>query len=330
MFYHSLKYSFFILVLIVSVSCGKEKEEVVDGIRSANIHLSTKKCQEAIDILEGLGRQNRNARYLKALASAYACRAGYSTITFFGSDIKKTSSPAPLGGMATYSTSQVSLVTDLTTDLSFRDLQTAIDILFYAGGIGATTEPSALARSRYFTTSEAGDINSELAYMLMVQTGKFLKVYGNANASGAKGSLVASGNKCFTDYSHITQPVIEAGIALLPGSCKVKNSSHPELDSAHIAADERKKRLCEGVVLMNGIIDILPSVLASAVGGGDLDSISDVTTEIEKGRKLLKDNYPAIGVLLNTLSLTNCVANTTIDEEMLETYYVGVFETIIQ
>ena len=329
MFYHSLKYSFFILVLLFSLSCGKDKkEEVIDAIRSANIHLSTYKCQEAIDILEALGRQNRNAKYLKALASAYACRAGYSTITFFGSDIKKTSSAAPLGGMATYTTSQVTPVTDLTSDQKFRDLQTAINILLYAGGIDTATEPSALERSKYFSTSEAGDINSELAYMLMVQTGKFMKVYGNANASGAKGSGSGT-NDCFTDYSHITQPIIEAGIASLPGSCKVKNSSHPELDSASIAADERKKRLCEGVVLMNGIFDILPSVLASAVGG-DITSIADVTTEIAKGRKLLQDNYPAIGVLLNTISQKNCVDNATIDEEMLETYYVGVFETIIQ
>ncbi len=330
MFIHSLKCSFFTAVILLCVSCGKSKdEEVVDALRSANILLSSKKCQEAIDLLEGIGRQNRNAKYLKGLASAYGCRANYSTITFFGSDIKKTANPGPLGGMTTYTTSQVTPSGDLSDDQSFKDLQTAIDILLYAGGIAATTDPYARERAKYFSLNEAGDINSELAFMLMVQAGKFMKVYGNASAGGVKGAGTTTTNKCFTDYSHVTNVIIEAGISALPGSCKMKNSSHPELDSTLVSSDERKKRLCEGVVLMNSIVDILPVVLATAAGG-DIEDISSVTGEIAKGRKLLSDNVPEIAPLLNTLSQKNCVDNADIDEEMLETYYVGVYETIFQ
>lgn len=330
MFTHSFKYLILTAVLILSASCGKNKdEEVVDALRSANILLSSKKCQEAIDLLEGIGRQNRNSKYLKSLASAYGCRANYSTITFFGSDIKKTASPGPLGGMTTYSTSIVTPTTDLSDDDKFKDLQTAINILLYAGGIATTTEPYASERAKYFSLNEAGDINSELTFMLMVQAGKFMKIYGNASAAGVKGSADASGNKCFTDYSQVTNNVIEAGIPSLPGSCKMKNSSHPQLDSTVVSSAERKQRLCEGVVLINSIFDVLPSVLATA-SGGDIEDISSVTNEISKGRKLLSDNIPEIAVLLNTLSQKNCVDNADIDEEMLETFYVGVYETIFQ
>ena len=52
-----------------------------------------------------MGRQNTNALYLQVLASAYACRAGFAEPTFFSSNLAKTPSPLPVGGMTTYTTS---------------------------------------------------------------------------------------------------------------------------------------------------------------------------------------------------------------------------------
>lgn len=79
-----IKHSLFIAICTLFLACGKTtEEEVKDAILSANIYLSRSECQPAIDLLEGMGRQNKNPYYLKALSSAYACRAGYSTITFF-------------------------------------------------------------------------------------------------------------------------------------------------------------------------------------------------------------------------------------------------------
>ena len=77
-----LKYHLY-LFLIVSLlfSCGKELDETVsDAILSANQLLSKSKCQEAINILEAVGRQNGNKSYLITLASGYACRGNYSEI----------------------------------------------------------------------------------------------------------------------------------------------------------------------------------------------------------------------------------------------------------
>lgn len=328
MSFNLVKSSFLIAVLLLSFSCGKSTEdEIKDNIDSANILLSTRQCQSAIDLLEGMGRQNKNAHYLKALSSAYACRAGYSTTVFFGTDIEKTATPGPLGGITTYSTSTVASTSPLTDDLKFRDLQTAIDILLYAGGISATTEPTSIARASYFTASQAGDINAQLVYMMLVQAGKFMKVYADADASGVKGGGSA-GNNCFTDYSNADDDVKDL-VPLLPGACKVLNDPHPQLDSSLMTVTERRKRLCEGVVLFNGILDLLPSIILSA-GGGDLDDIANVTGIIETAKDTLETVYPAVGTVLNVLSQTNCETDPAITTGTLEAYYVGVFETLIE
>lgn len=329
MSFRSIKITFFIAVLMLSFSCGKSKEqEIKDAVLSANIYLSTRQCQPAIDLLESMGRQNTNAHYLKTLSSAYACRAGYSSVVLFGTDIGKTATPAPLGGMSTYSTSTVTATSPLTDDLIFRDLQTAIDILLYAGGIPLTSEPSAVLRSTRFSANLAGEINTQIAFMMMVQAGKFMKVYGNTNAAGVK-SLGSGTNTCFTSYNNVDAGVSAAILGSgSTGNCSGINSGHPQL-IAPVSDTERKKRLCEGVVLFNGILDLLPSIIASA-GGTALGNVGVQIDIINLARQDLENNYPAIGTIMNTLSQTNCEDDASITEEIIELYYLAYVEALIE
>jgi hypothetical protein len=257
-----LKRLIFIFTFLFIFSCGKNTDELTaSAILSANIYLSKGDCQPAIDVLEANGRQNENAHYLKVLASAYACKAGFSAVTFFASDLALTGTPAPLGGTSTYSTSIVSVTSPLESDFKFRDLQTAIDILLYAGGMSTSLEPTSSERTRYFSASDAASIDTQLLFMMLAQFGKYLHVYGNGNysatpASVKKGSGSAS-NKCFTSYkvTSIFNPAMPA--TCIPPAA----SSHAEL-STSVTASYRKTRLCRGVVLLNGILNILPNVLA--------------------------------------------------------------------
>nr|BDT27264.1 hypothetical protein BHI3_07300 [Bacteriovorax sp. HI3] len=319
--------SLFILACTLFVACGKStEEEVKDAVLSANILLSRKECQPAIDLLEGMGRQNKNANYLKALSSAYACRAGYSTITFFADDISKTASPAPLGGMTLYSTSQVTATSPLTDDSKFRDLQTAIDILAYAGGIASTVEPSSAERLKYFSVNQAGDINTQLAFMVLVQTGKLMKVYSDANSSGVKGGGSGS-NNCFTDYTTTDASTVQAYLGLgETGACTSANSSHPQLA---LGVSGRRKRLCEGVVLLNAILDLLPNIVATA-GGGDLDAIKDMTNDIQEKKDELASMDSSYTATMNVLSQTNCETSTDITEVTLSSYYAIFFESLVK
>jgi hypothetical protein len=329
MSFSSGKSSFFIAVLMLVFSCGKSSEqEVKDAVLDANILLSTSQCQPAIDLLESIGRQNSNAYYLKALSTAYACRAGYSSVTLFGTDLEKTASPAPLGGMTTYSTSNVSATSPLTDDLKYRDLQTAIDILLYAGGIPLTTEPTGAARATRFSANHAADINTQIAFMMMVQAGKFMKVYADADANGVK-SLGSGSNLCFTDY-----PTIDPGdfadlvLSGTIGHCTSQASPHPQLSSS-LDPVVRKKRLCEGVVLFNGIIDLLPNIIASA-GGTELGDIGAQLEIITQAREDLEDDFPGIGAVVNVLSQTNCEADPLVTQELMEIYYAVFLETMIE
>lgn len=310
-----------------STSCGKSSEkEVKDAITSANILLSTRQCQPAIDLLEGIGIQTKNAHYLKALSSAYACKAGYSTPTFFGTDVAKTATPEPLGGVTTYSTSLETFTVPLTNDTKFADLRTAINLLLFAGGIPATTEPTASERAKYFSSNQAADINTQLVFMMMVQAGRLMKVYANTNNAGVKGAASPT-NNCFSDY-----PAINAQVEMIlngqAGACKVKNSPNVQLNSSLVAVAERRKRMCEGIVLINGILELLPSILVSA-GGGDLDDLGEVTTDINAAKAALTAVYPA-GEVLTVLSQTNCETSTGITTQSYESYYATIMEALVE
>lgn len=324
-----------LLILSFITSCGATpEEEVKSNLISAEILLSTSKCQDAIDLLEGMGRQNTNARYLKLLASAYACRSEYSTIKFFADDIGLTGNPEPMGGMSTYSTSLDNFTSPLQEDQKFEDLQTAIDILLYAGGTSRATDPTSLVRGANFTAREAGDINAQLAYMLMVQLGRFFKVYADTNATGVKGGGAAS-NVCFTDYPTIDGVAdpddmpLEIALAGQAGACKVKTSPHAQLSSLLVTPTIRRARLCQGIVLLNGILDVLPAVIVAA-GGGELGDVSGVLTDIETYKTIATAAYPDIANVLTVLSQNNCETSSSITIDAIEAYYATLMEALVE
>lgn len=328
-----LKRFIFILTSVLLFSCGKSVDEkTASAVLSANIYLSKGNCQSAINVLEANGRVDRDAHYLKVLSSAYACRAGFSAVTFFASDLALTGSPAPLGGTTLYSTSLTTSSSPLDSDDSFRDLQTAIDILLYAGGIPATRDPTASERARYFTSDEAGEINSQLLFMMFAQLGKYMHVYGNGDALGKKGAGVPAGNKCFTSYLEakiINDPEVNLVLNALPAACVPGAvSSHTELATS-VAAATRKTRLCQGVVILNGILNTLPSVVASA--SGQLATQGAVIEAAAGGaRTALTTAYAAIGDVSSTINQSICEDNTSVPIGNLEIYFAFLFESIFQ
>jgi hypothetical protein len=317
------KWPILFIVLIFVFSCGKTTdEETQDVVLNASIELSRGNCQDAIDILEAHGRKTKNAQYLKALSSAYACRAGYSTVTFYADDISKTVTPAPFGGTSLYSTSQVTTQNPFEDDPQVKDLQTAIDILLYAGGIASTTEPTSTERTKYFTTAELADLNAQLLYMMLVQYGKFAYNYGNTHATtGVKGTRVGASNLCFTSYAHTLVPPTS-------GTCTVTNSSNSQLDETLLSGtpEIRKRRLCQGVVLTNGILDLLPALVSSALPAGSQAGANAAIAAIA----LLKTAAGSIGQVLNTQSQTQCENNAVVSVANLETYYAVIVEGMVQ
>ena len=323
-----LKLSLILSTILLLFSCGKTADEETLGVvLSANIALSNGDCQKAIDTLENYGRVNTSAPYLKTLSSAYACRAGYSTVTFFSSDFAKTTTKTPLGGLTLYSTSSTAVVSTLQNDEVFKDLQKAIDILLYAGGIASDSEPTSAARAKHFSSSVAGDIDSQLLYLVLVQLGRYMYYYGNVSAAGAKGG--GSGTStCFTSYTS-ANATVTAAITAAAGTCTnitTTAASHAQLSSA-ITAATRKTRLCQGVVLLNGLTALLPNVVASifstaATKAAALAAVSVVT--LAQAALVVAD--PTTSTVAYTLNQSICENTGYVTASNIESYFGLMFE----
>lgn len=319
-----------LLIVIISTlflsACGRgTEEEKADAIIGASDYLSIKDCQSALDLLDSIGFQGKNAQYLKTLASAYACKASYSTIKLFADDLAKTSTPQPIGGMATYSTSLSVTDISIETEASFIELQKAIDILLYAGEISKDVNPTPALRKSIFGERVSGEINSQVTFMLMAQLGKFIKINGNTNNLGKKG-LGLQANFCFTNYEDV-DPNIQAFIQLggQTGACSTLTSGQTDLDKN---APNRRENLCKGLVIMNNIVTLLPTVAASAAGG-DLDVVNDFLVEVQAKKTMAITAYPVIEETLDVLSQKKCEEDTDIDLKTLASAYAFFYEALV-
>jgi len=299
-----------ILIFTTILSCGKtNQEEVDDALFHARQLLTGGRCAEALEAIAKIPPQPRNADYLKISASGHACIGGYSTPTFFLTDISKVSASqtAFLGSLATFSTS------NMTSNASedYLSLKTAINILLLGGGISASSYSN---RSAALGSLDNNNLSVFALYMILVELGKFMNYYGNANdTTGVKGG--GSGlNECYMDYTDATA---QAGIALQGGdSCDLFNEGGADLNAS-------RTRQCEGIVLFNNFIDIINNVTFSGSNSGSLGSLStNVTSPCTPGATFNAETC-------NVKTFSECVDDTTnINNVQIERFYGIIFENM--
>lgn len=317
---------FFLIFLSVLAGCAKSSiEKIDDDIDKALFYLTDgPQCQEAIDLLETLGRQNTNSRYIQTLASAYGCRANYSELTLFDEISTIVAGVNTfLPGLAKLSSSLSEHAAD---SASYTDILTSMNILLYAGNL---TTSSATQRESVFGISQGSTINLQILYEVVVQLGKFVNFYGNANAAGAKGQGAANVDEqgatpssCFFKYTDSdAQIAIQAGFT---GVCdSLADTGHPNLDIA-LNAVATKRRMCEGLVLFTNLVDLLNNTTLPDVS--ELEQIDAQLTTLNTAISL------APARLTNLLAIKDqaaCVAYVTpgagFDE--LQLFYAYFFET---
>ncbi|MBY0517662.1 MAG: hypothetical protein K2P81_12170 [Bacteriovoracaceae bacterium] len=305
-----------LLGCLILVSCSASKDEkVVDAIDSALYHLSqgTPDCQKAIDALEDVGRQNSNPRYIQTLASAYACRGGFSELQFFH-EISSVDSSNFLKSIATLTTSsQGSADSD-----EFTDLQTAIDLILYSG---SRTTPSADETKNVFGNRHGTNLNLQALYMIIVQLGRYVSWYGNTDATGAKGAG-GNGNTCFFDYSPV--PLALATSYGGANACTAGNTGSDSLDYVLATTAVAKTRLCYGAMLVNNLVDILANTtLSSNTSIGDISTLyTDIQPYITSA-SLLDPGMPAF---IATLSQSDCETSVTASDSVVQLYFASIFE----
>jgi len=323
---------FLILLSVLLVNCGsKTDDEIIDeAIDNANRALSRNDCQTAIDSLEVIGRKNTNSRYLIVLASAYACRAGYNELILFTSDFPKITSTNVLGGLTLFSTSD-----DMTSpsDTQFADLETAFEILVFAGGLPTSANANSEARRAVFGNAKGGDIDAFIMYISLVQLGRYLRYYGNVDTTtGAKGGGAAS-HSCLLNYTDVPFDAGLAGIstylaAVDTGSCTAIDDGSDELG---LQGNINVSRACQGVVLLNNLLDVLPAVLDS-YSGGELSELDDIRTSIidDTLKAALLAALGANPEVSSVTSQTLCESQNTTTQDYLEIYFAIMFESLFR
>ena len=309
-----------IFTLFLFISCAKTTDEkVAEAIDVANTYLSEGKCSSAIDVLEEVGRQSSNGIYLQVLASAYACRGGFSELTFLLNDIDvMTQTTTATETLLTY-LSIISTSTETETDSdSYTDLKTAINLLIDS----TSAQPSQSARNTKFGTRRAGDMGMQALLLMFAQLGKFLHYYGNVDSNGAKGGGSGT-NNCFIDYTDLT-----AASALgTSGTCKSTagtRTGHPDLSLVGGSLTATKSKLCEGLMLVTNIIDTLNNI--SIPTDSTLSALDDVKTEVNDMKTTIYTG--GLETLLDTTDQATCatlVASST-EFENLQRIYASLFE----
>jgi hypothetical protein len=321
----TLKTNFsFLLILCLLFSCGKDLDEKVeDAIHQANQLLSSSKCQEAIDVLEAVGRQTSNKSYLITLASGYACRGKFSELTLFTTDIVKVGTPSILGGFTTFSGSP-----DMTstTDSDFLDVNLAIEILAYAGGIapGATGDnPTSAKRQSVFGVTASGDIDAMILYLTMANIGRWLRLYGAPDGTGNKTQCVLNYNGAYT-LDAGPAATLDVSLSLLPAPCQ--NSTTAGSGDIGAAGAYVTSNICDGIVLINTFFDVLPNVLDN-YSGGELSTVNAVRTSLETAAGLLTAAKTGSEDILAATNHAKCVADNA-DEEFMQWFFVFMVEPL--
>jgi hypothetical protein len=174
-------------------------------------------------------------------------------------------------------------------------------------------------------------------FLSIVQLGKFLNYYGNVDASGNKGSGAANTEEqgatpstCFIKYTEARSIVFLGSGG--GGVCNDMSTDlgHPDLSLAAGSLTATKKKMCEGLMLVTNIMDILANItLPSSSSYGSLTALP-ATVSTFKSTIIAAD--PTLSTLLNTTDQTTCeslVASAT-EFDNLQFIYAMLFEGGLQ
>ncbi len=320
--------------LVILASCSQSpEEEVTTAIDVAQTYLSQDECQKAIDLLEEVGRQNDDGVYLQVLASAYACRADFDELNFIKTDIPALDTSS--GGLFKSISIMSKSYEASAGSAHYSDLEIAMNILLQADG---GNQPSQLNRNTKYGTRRAGDMGLQNLYMGFVQLGKFLNFYGNVDATGMKGlgaintdEQGAVASTCFATYNYAPAiaylqagPPNPGGICNDPGGA---DSGHPDLSFIPANLTQTKSRMCEGLVIITNMIDVLNNITLTS--NTTLAALLSIKTTINDYKTLAVTIDPTLAILMETTSQSVCETLVTnqVEFERLQVIYAALFET---
>ncbi len=306
---------FLFIIIFSCIACGMQDKEKIDAaIYEANLKLSGGDCQGAIALLNNIPRPHNNALFHITLASAYACKANFSSITFFTEDIDKLSANADemFNSLATFSSS---IVETTAESQRFLDMQKGIETLLHAGN---QTYPDANLKKVIFGNVLANDMNLQLIYMILAQMGKWFYYFGDSDSN--------TGIKDGCLYSYTSNPARILIDSEPTGAC-----GGPQYLGVRLSGntEQTRRRMCYPVILFNNLIDVLKNtMISSSSTTGALDDILDQVGGFYDDMCDPQPPAPAITELCQLRTVSACVDAYATDNEPLQVFYAGVFEAM--
>ena len=308
------------LLWLLAFSCVEVGDQDNLEIIRAHNALTEKNCQEAIDILNAADDQASNVMWHQAMAAAQACQGEFSEITFFAKDVRgiKASQLAEVGNsLASFSTSSSMTAVD---DPHFTFLRDAVNTLAMAGN---ASYPRYEDRGKVWNEEENNNLTLQLSYMTVTALGMYMSYYGNVDAAqnGHKGSG-NSGNDCYLKYTDVFAAALITSTEPSITPCQASSDGHPELVSLATAA--QKTRACEGVVLLNTLLDSLEPIPLPDDSGefGNIDNTLNNVVETCRSKSNLDEKDKPI---CTTTLQSECEA---VDARLIQLYFAIFFENI--
>lgn len=297
------------LLLFIFVSCaGKDATE--SAVFQADYYLTSGKCAKAQEVLDDAG-WSKDANYIGAYSNVYACYAGFSELSaIFGGnlDILETSTPEDIfKSIASFPTSYESVPdSDVYTNMN-KGIKTIIEV------VGSV--PSAALLNSKYGRRKGTDLNSQALYMIIFQFGKFLRLYGNTDSNGTKGTG-PHGNECFLDYPNLGTTC--NGLASDEGSPYLDFVAEPE---------EATRRACEGIIYFNNLLDILRNI---DLGNSDISAqLQDIVDNIDAYLAGIGSD-PDLDDFIGLTSQSACENEVAVNMLGLEKFFAVIFEVLLQ
>jgi hypothetical protein len=303
------------LFIIFSVSCAKTPEqEIISAKKEALYFLTEGDCSSAKNALDAISPDSDDAAFYSIYASVYQCFGGLKQLDII-TDLSTLVTPAQATLWSTFAAFDLAQVEVAADSTSYTNTMLAINKLLTAGG-GA--QPSAVNRKAVFGTAPAGDMDLQALLLISVEFGKFLKYYGQADSTGAKGAD-NGGDGCLAQYT-------DNGARLLAESssaCSAHNTQ--STTDMRFANAGYVRRLCEGVILFNNLQDILSNITFSS-NSSELAGLSDVGAVLTTLEGLVTSDTPSQSYV-NITGQAACEAEAVSNQIGLERFFAGVIDS---
>lgn len=285
----------FILVFFI-ISCGNKKLENNDYVFMANVFLSDRKCNLALDELSKVDTKYHDFYYYQALSSAKACKANYNVLDFINEIDNFGTTDAFFNFLAGLNTSNETL----PTSNNFIHLADGINSILF---LDAVTRPKFSDRLTVIKNrSHNEELGLQALLMIFTYLGKWLALYGDTNDDGLKGTGVL----CLTAYSTEASSFLSAAerLALLGADATCKFDSVASSPLLVLGSNEIKDRLCNFIVYFNHVRDLITNITLSS--NSSMGDLSDAFDDMEDYVEAAEVAFPGISGVLDFYNLNSC------------------------